>query len=212
LVTAAARRNQILAAAAACFRRAGFRGASMADIAKAARMSPGHIYHYFENKEAIIEAVVDQCRWRGEIILAHVTSFDDVVQAILQVSVEWLRKWSGVAEPVLVLESFAEAARNPVIAGLFFDCDGALQTKLREILEKGQTQGVVDHRVDIALVCQLLTVALCGLVVHMAVHPDFDGADLDRMQGFITKALLSFAPDIWGGKVGESEDRLIHGK
>jgi len=52
------RRNQVLDAASACFRRLGFHGCSMALLAKESAMSVGHIYHYFENKEAIIDAIV----------------------------------------------------------------------------------------------------------------------------------------------------------
>jgi len=49
-----ARRAQIRAAAGECFRQHGFHGTSIAQISKRAGMSTGHIYHYFENKEAII--------------------------------------------------------------------------------------------------------------------------------------------------------------
>lgn len=52
------RRQQILDAAAECFRKSGFHGASMSEIAKSFGMSAGHIYNYFESKEAIIEAMV----------------------------------------------------------------------------------------------------------------------------------------------------------
>jgi AcrR family transcriptional regulator len=55
-----ARRQQILDAAAACFVREGFHGTSIAKISKAAGMSPGHIYHFFESKEAIIGALVER--------------------------------------------------------------------------------------------------------------------------------------------------------
>src|SRR5882757_2617176 len=51
------KRQHILEAAERCFQRDGFRGASMGDICAAARMSPGHLYHYFDSKEAIIEAL-----------------------------------------------------------------------------------------------------------------------------------------------------------
>ena len=54
------RRNQVLDAAAICFRNHGFHGASMAQISKTAGMSPGHIYHYFGSKEAIITAIVER--------------------------------------------------------------------------------------------------------------------------------------------------------
>ena len=41
-----ARRAQIRAAAAECFRLHGFHGSSIAQISKRAGMSTGHIYHY----------------------------------------------------------------------------------------------------------------------------------------------------------------------
>src|ERR1700751_4700643 len=58
--TPEARRQQILDAACECVRKAGFHGASMAEIAQAAGLSVGQIYRYFENKEAIIAAIVAQ--------------------------------------------------------------------------------------------------------------------------------------------------------
>src|SRR5690625_5601116 len=57
-----ARRAQILDAAAECFRREGFHGASMGRIAAAAGMSRGHVFHYFKRKDDIVEAIVDRER------------------------------------------------------------------------------------------------------------------------------------------------------
>src|SRR5271168_2700713 len=54
------RRRQVLDAAEACFRRHGFHAASMASVAAEAGMSVGHIYRYFENKEAIVAAIVER--------------------------------------------------------------------------------------------------------------------------------------------------------
>ena len=53
------KRQQILKAAEGCFRRDGLRGASIDDICTAAHMSPGHLYHYFDSKEALGYAIVD---------------------------------------------------------------------------------------------------------------------------------------------------------
>lgn len=54
------RRNQILDAAQRCFKKQGFHKTTLRDIAQEFGMSAGHIYNYFSNKEAIIEALVDK--------------------------------------------------------------------------------------------------------------------------------------------------------
>jgi TetR/AcrR family transcriptional regulator len=48
------RRVEILKSAAAAFRRRGYHGASMGEIAQALRMTKGSLYYYFENKEEIL--------------------------------------------------------------------------------------------------------------------------------------------------------------
>lgn len=53
------RRNQILDAAQRCFKKQGFHKTTLRDIAQEFGVSAGHIYNYFSNKEAIIEALVE---------------------------------------------------------------------------------------------------------------------------------------------------------
>jgi AcrR family transcriptional regulator len=48
------KRIEILRAAAAIFRRRGYHGASVDQIAKALHMAPGNLYYYFRNKEEIL--------------------------------------------------------------------------------------------------------------------------------------------------------------
>lgn len=48
------RRVEILRAAAACFHRRGYHGASVEEIAKALQMTKGNLYYYFEDKEEIL--------------------------------------------------------------------------------------------------------------------------------------------------------------
>jgi AcrR family transcriptional regulator len=54
--TNAATRIEILKSAAAAFRRLGFHGASVEQIAAALRMKKGNLYYYFRSKEAILFA------------------------------------------------------------------------------------------------------------------------------------------------------------
>lgn len=49
-----ARRLEILTSAAAAFRRRGYHGASMGEIAQALHMTKGSLYYYFKSKEEIL--------------------------------------------------------------------------------------------------------------------------------------------------------------
>jgi len=53
------RREQILAAAKKVFARKGYHSTTIADVAKAARISYGSIYWYFDSKDALFHALMD---------------------------------------------------------------------------------------------------------------------------------------------------------
>lgn len=57
--TASDRRTEILKSAAAAFRRRGYHGASVDEIASALEMTKGNLYYYFKNKEEILFACHD---------------------------------------------------------------------------------------------------------------------------------------------------------
>lgn len=56
----AARREAIIEAATRVFATKGVANAKVKDIAEAAQLSHGLLYHYFESKEAVFEALVDE--------------------------------------------------------------------------------------------------------------------------------------------------------
>jgi AcrR family transcriptional regulator len=53
------RREQIIDAAMHIFAQKGFARATNKDIAREAGITPGLIYHYFENKEALLKAIIE---------------------------------------------------------------------------------------------------------------------------------------------------------
>jgi AcrR family transcriptional regulator len=54
------RREQIIAAALRVFAQKGFVRATNKDIAREAGITPGLIYYYFEDKEALLKAVIEE--------------------------------------------------------------------------------------------------------------------------------------------------------
>jgi AcrR family transcriptional regulator len=131
------RRQQILDAAAVCFRHHGFHGASMAVISKTAGMSVGHIYHYFENKEAIIAAIVQQDVQDLMTLFEEIGQSDDILEAMTGRADHGFDTHVDGDFAALALEIAAEAARNPKVAAIV---QAAEQTKRRvvmDILRKG---------------------------------------------------------------------------
>ncbi|MDQ3318458.1 MAG: TetR/AcrR family transcriptional regulator [Actinomycetota bacterium] len=55
-----ARREQIVGAATRVFAEKGFRRATTREVARAAGVSEGTIYNYFENKDALLLAILDR--------------------------------------------------------------------------------------------------------------------------------------------------------
>jgi AcrR family transcriptional regulator len=127
---AAARRQQILAAAAQCFREHGFHGASIAQISKIAGMSAGHIYHYFENKEAIIGAIVAQDLETLLTLTAELRAACNVRDALIERAAEGVLDQLDPASAALKVEIIAEAARNPHVAQIVREADATCRREL----------------------------------------------------------------------------------
>ncbi|MET0183581.1 MAG: TetR/AcrR family transcriptional regulator [Caulobacterales bacterium] len=144
------RRAQVLAAAATCFNRDGFHGASMASIAHEAHLSVGQIYRYFENKEAIIVAIVEQSLAEWSQRMADVRAKGDLVEEMLEVARYHVDKVEGREQAALSLEFFAEAARNPRIGEIVRVMDRAMRAHLRDILLRNASgeQDGVEARID----------------------------------------------------------------
>lgn len=66
------RRDDILDAALECFVERGFHGTTVPDVAKAAGMAAGTMYHYFTGKEALVNAVYRKWKMRvGQLVLTR---------------------------------------------------------------------------------------------------------------------------------------------
>ena len=111
----AARRRQILDAAAACFARDGFHRTSMQDIVRESGVSAGLVYRYFAGKEDVIEAIVTE--WHDQRQVFSAGSLDERAARYL----DYLR---AIGDPAsadrirLGVQVWAEAVRNPRIRAL----------------------------------------------------------------------------------------------
>lgn len=131
------RKKQVLDAAAECFRKEGFHGCSIAKISKAARMSPGHIYYHFENKEAIVEALVRQ---QENSLLDMINDIktspaeEELVEILVRHTAENVERHTSDEFIGLWLEIAAESARNPGVASLLMQSRKVIEEQFNEQL------------------------------------------------------------------------------
>lgn len=176
---AANRRRQVLEAAAACFRRSGFHGASMSDISKTAGMSAGHIYNYFKSKDEIIIAFVEEDMERVSTMIRDLASRPDPLQALLEDVPLRVRENLDPNHWLLPLEIYAEASRNPRIATVAQEADVRARNEFRAILRKGRAlHGLtVDDR-DIDGRMEAIISLFQGLQLRALQNPDLDADGL----------------------------------
>ncbi len=181
-IQAEARRQQVLQAAADCFRRRGYHGAGMAEISKTAGMSPGHIYNYFASKEAIIEAIIAQnMAEMFSLIEGFANAEGQVIDAMVDGAAHGIDKNLAPAYAALQLEMLSEAARNDKVAALLRHVDASARSQLSALLtgEQGSMQHLAAD--EVAARIELLCAVFNGFLVRAVLHPQLDQGQLLRM-------------------------------
>ncbi|MGJ4889547.1 TetR/AcrR family transcriptional regulator [Bradyrhizobium sp. HKCCYLR20261] len=154
------KRREILQAALSCFVRSGFHGASTTDICAAAKISPGHLYHYFPSKEAVIQALVEINLSHAEARLQAVLAAPDVIDALVQ-ELENTSLHQPQAQ-MLSTEALAEACRNPDFAAIVHAQTCAMRTLLVEFIVQAQQRGEIDAGLDPEATANLLLAIVDG--------------------------------------------------
>jgi AcrR family transcriptional regulator len=188
----AEKRQEILAAATRCIARDGFRGASTADICKEAGISPGHLYHYFESKEAILTALTAAGLEQIAARFAEMMKGDDAIAALIgEISRHKSKKDSQ--RPVmnrLILEMLVEAGRNPVIARIVRKNSAMLRALLADFIQSGQLRGQIDPALDANLAAGMLLSVMDGMRTLLIRDPDSDiSRSLEMLQTLIARFL-----------------------
>jgi len=173
------RRRQILDAAADVFARRGFHAASMAEIARSFGMSAGHIYNWFDSKEAIIEALVERDVASFTQFVTAARDEADPRPALLKQAEQRANELLDPARAALQVEILAEASRNPKIAAIVQRADAAFRDGLAALL--GRPLRLACKPPELAARIELLMSLFEGLLVRAVRRPDFDREVYRRM-------------------------------
>ncbi|QIG47706.1 TetR/AcrR family transcriptional regulator [Nordella sp. HKS 07] len=169
-----AKRRQILDAAVICFARSGFHKTSTAEICAEAGMSPGNLFHYFKNKNAIIEAIVDEDRRQISEWYEKALKADDLFEELFKLM---QRNLELIAEPTyrkIGIEIFAEAMRNPTVGQLVARNDAEQTAALTGILKQAAARGQIDATLDVGKLATWIAALGDGAFGRAALDPYFD--------------------------------------
>ena len=192
---AQAQRARILDAAQRCFIRDGFHAASMANISAMADMSPGLIYRYFDNKDAIILAIIEQQLAEKRSNIAQLASAAQLAQAVRDLFDGWRRRDESVMNAALFLEMSAQATRDPKISQALAQADRITGADFRNWLrQRAQADGVEANAQEIEVRSLVLQSFVEGLAIRAVREPDYNVDTVVAAVGRLLPRLLSFAP------------------
>jgi AcrR family transcriptional regulator len=185
------RRTDILAAAKKVFARKGYHGTTVADIAKAARLSYGSIYWYFDSKDALFHALMEA---EGQALREHVTdallttpahrSPDAPFRAAVQATFEFFESDRAVVK-LLFRDSYALGDRFE--KHLFGIYEGFI-SDIEKIVEDEQRRGRIIEAPPRMVAYSVA--ALVGQVAHRRLVTD-DGLSAAVAADFVVSLLLN---------------------
>lgn len=144
----AERQGQILDAAHICFLRRGFHATTTAEISAEAGISVAGLYQYFENKEALVLALVEKDLDLGIALIDQLREADDFLFVVEQIL------GALATDPViesmarLRVEIVAEASRSPIFAEMLVASDVRMTAALVHVIVTAQDRGQIDPDID----------------------------------------------------------------
>ncbi|MFI6956846.1 TetR/AcrR family transcriptional regulator [Nocardia sp. NPDC050408] len=163
-------RSALVTAAREVFERDGFLDARISDISKAAGVASGSFYTYFDSKEEIFAAVVEQVR--EEMLHPHVrerVGIDDPRELIAAANREYLLSYRRNARLMAVLEQVSKIDEKFRV--LRFERALAFVDRNAVMIRNLQDRGLVDAELD----AEVTSLALSSMVSRMAYFVFVEG-------------------------------------
>ena len=162
----------------------------MADIAQEAGLSVGQIYRYFQNKEAIIAAIVSQdVADMREKFAALEISGKPLVDAVIDNLPAELAQNYDPARAALRLEVIAEAARNPCVANIVRESDLEGRALKQAFLERTSPPDRTDH--DLRARGEVLSMLFDGMLIRSVINPQADRQAIAEVLRPVLRHLLA---------------------
>ncbi|WP_316166524.1 TetR/AcrR family transcriptional regulator [Bradyrhizobium sp. SZCCHNRI2009] len=178
--TMAARRDEILQAAEACFARQGFHQTTIADVIAQSGLSAGCIYGHFASKEELIQAIGEHRHARDAALLATAREISDPLEALRAIARALLadmQKEEGLRHRRIALQLWAEALRDDDIRAQVTDGVRKPAVLITELLQRGQRLGVIDRSVHPRSMARTIVAMFQGFVLQRLWGEPFSSSE-----------------------------------
>ena len=171
-------REKILRAAVYCFARSGYAQTSNRDIAQAAGITSGSLYHYFDSKSAIFQEALRQCTlalvetYRAASVEASGRSCVDQLCLGLERVILLSRDWPGIIR--FGGNAAAEIRHNRELEWLRADVADAFPAFFRELMQRAEARGELAEGVGVDDAAGLLLTLTMGLSISHETDGDED--------------------------------------
>lgn len=187
------RREHILDAAERCFARAGFHRTTMHDICKEAGVSPGALYVYFDNKEALIAGICERDRAEFAERFDALANAPDFMQALRELGEQYFLE-EPAASHRMCIEIGLESTRNPRVGEIFRRVDRYIADSFGKLFQRMQDEGRIAPKLPIPIVTRAFAIVADGMFWHRAVDPDFEPATVMPAMLQLIETLLNPVP------------------
>lgn len=167
-------RDQIIAAAYACFARYGYGKTTVSDLAKEIGFSKAYIYRFFESKQAIGEAI---CSARLSRLTAEARAAIDEGGSATE---KFRRMFKSL--PSLSLQLFFDDRKIYEIAALsaaeewksFHTYKTTLRGMLEEIVREGRESGEFERKTPLDETCRAISYAMMPFIDPLHLERNMD--------------------------------------
>lgn len=187
----AERAGQIRAAARRVFAERGYAAATTDEIARAAGVSPGLVFHYFPSKKALLvetmRALAEESLTRS-LTVTPGESLDEQISRFVRQHGQFMTANLDLIKVVFYEAQFHEEVRELVVNRLLAQGTGVLETFFR----RQQAAGAVRSDLDIQLVTRSFVGMLWSLVMFRGAlqEPVLHERDPAELYGHLVRVFL----------------------
>lgn len=192
----AAQRLRILSAARQRFIEQGFHAATMESIAQLAGVSTGLSYRYFQNKRALILALIEQNLVEERRGLESLSPLESPTRFVDELSEAFRHQGGEVWSAVLFSEITVASARDPEIGEVLEQADAVARDDFigwLEARDKAMARDSSDE--DRRVRALMLRCLYSGLIVRSTREPDLD---IDLLKAMLGRVLSMVMPEEQG--------------